>query len=89
MFLDTSNKKRTRAYRRHQRTRAIAHKLYIIKHIQFWDNDMLTKKHIGKLAKGKVHCSCNMCKFEKHYEIEHHKYKSYRKVAEEEIKDYV
>ena len=65
---------RNRAYRRHQRTRAIARKVKIF--TEFWGNELVFYRNgevsafpVGKYAKGKVHCSCKLCKFEEYYKI--------------------
>ena len=54
---------RSRAYRRFQRNRAIHHKSMILR--DYWklnDADYWTPERYGVLAKGKVHCSCWMCR---------------------------
>ncbi|MBR1385091.1 MAG: hypothetical protein IJ555_14985 [Ruminococcus sp.] len=49
---------RSRAYTRHQRINHIGRKKRII-HNQ---NDYRYYKHEGMLSKGKIHCSCWMCR---------------------------
>lgn len=49
---------KTRAYRRYLRHRAIARKLGIIQRTNCW---YIENGYEGKLAKGKIHCSCAMC----------------------------
>lgn len=55
--------KRTRAYYRRQRNRAIERKLGILRrlggeeYVYAW-----TRGAYGRLAKGKIHCSCPMCR---------------------------
>ena len=54
---------RTREYRRFQRRRAIHHKQMILR--DYWKlhgESFWTPVRIGMLAKGKVHCSCWMCR---------------------------
>jgi hypothetical protein len=55
--------KRTRAYRRRQRQRIIARKADILWHLG-GENEIMawTKGQKGRLAKGKIHCSCWMCR---------------------------
>lgn len=43
----------------------------------------------GMLDKGKVHCSCKMCKYEKHYKIEKHTVKSKKDSMKKEIDEYI
>lgn len=55
--------KRTRAYYRRQRNRTIERKLGILRrlggeeYVYAW-----TRGAYGRLAKGKIHCSCPMCR---------------------------
>lgn len=49
---------RSRAYTRHQRINHIGRK----KHIIHSQNDYWRVKHDGMLSKGKIHCSCSMCR---------------------------
>lgn len=58
-------KNRSISYYRHQRERAIKRKEFIAKYILHWENPPAR----GKWHKGKIHCSCWMCKFEKHFNI--------------------
>ena len=54
---------RSRAYRRFQRNRTIHHKSMILR--DYWklnDADYWTPERYGVLSKGKVHCSCWMCR---------------------------
>ena len=54
---------RSRSYRRTQRRRAIHHKAMILR--DYWGlrgDDYWTPARLGALAKGKVHCSCWMCR---------------------------
>lgn len=84
---------RNRAYYRHQRSRVIAKKTKIF--TEFWGNDLsLFKKGeyypfpVGRWAKGKVHCSCKMCKYEKHYRIPKDKDKAKERFMKQAIDDY-
>lgn len=83
-------KKRNQAYRRHQRNRVIAKKVKIF--TQFWGNDLLQFRNgdyvplvVGKWAKGKVHCSCKLCKYEKHYNIPKEKDKATKRFLQQAI----
>lgn len=54
---------RTRAFRRFQRRRAIHHKSLILRdYWQIHDAGFWNPTRIGALSKGKVHCSCWMCR---------------------------
>jgi len=48
---------RSRAYTRHQRQRCIQRKKNLIRDGKFW-----IYKYEGMLSKGKIHCSCWMCR---------------------------
>ncbi len=52
---------RTRSYRRFQRNRAIVRKKKILRHWWLDFDTWYGERQIGKLAKGKIHCSCWMC----------------------------
>jgi len=49
---------RTRAYRRHQRERVIKRLSYISHALYGWEY----YEHRGAYSKGKIHCSCRMCR---------------------------
>lgn len=50
---------RTRSFRRHQRKRVINRKKKFIKLAgNYWHFE-----HEGSLSKGKIHCSCKMCRY--------------------------
>lgn len=49
------------SYRRRVRQRAIARKTFIGTHCMLWENLETDERAIGRLAKGKVHCSCPLC----------------------------
>lgn len=63
---------RTRAYCRWQRTRTIRKKLSLLKRmggddlIQGW-----VRGKPGRLAKGKIHCSCYLCRTKSYEQISH------------------
>lgn len=57
--------KRTRAYRRNVRQKAIIRKKRICKGV--YGNDWYRVD--GKYAKGKIHCVCKLCKYGKHFGI--------------------
>jgi hypothetical protein len=53
--------KRNRSYYRYQRRKAIAKKVRLIRSAMIsWR--LVTRQDIGRLAKGKIHCSCSMCR---------------------------
>lgn len=66
---------RGRSYQREQRRKAIERKKRIIKYVFQTDPIKFTNSKIGKLSKGKIHCSCSLCKYEKRNSIEKEKYK--------------
>lgn len=86
-------KNRPTNYYRHQRERAIKRKVNIIKNVWNYSNDDLLLHpwliKPGKLSKGKLHCSCKMCKYEKHYQILKIKYKSKLGSMKNEIDNYL
>ncbi len=70
--------KRTRAYYRRQRNRAIERKLGILRrlggeeYVYAW-----TRGAYGRLAKGKIHCSCPMCQAKSRDEHSHRDKKAF------------
>ena len=57
--------KRSKAYFRYQRSRTLRRKLGILKRRGTDDYDSVTawtRGEPGRLAKGKIHCSCWMCR---------------------------
>lgn len=83
---------RNSSYLRHQRERAIKRKEKIIKSIfqltaDEYESSVRNKR--GWLDKGKVHCSCEMCRYEKIHGIEKDKVKSKIKDMERQIDKYV
>ena len=75
--------KRTRAYTRHQRRRVIKRKLLIIRNV--WSQEAHLLQVEGKLSKGKIHCSCRMCRFEQFHKIPKSKVKAKLKAMKEEM----
>ena len=53
---------RDRAYYRYQRKRHIQRKIHILKLWGSWYVEAWTRNQPGRLAKGKIHCSCRMCR---------------------------
>jgi len=68
-----ASRKKNRAYRRSQRNRVIKRKVCILrkiggeKHVLSWSRG----GEAGRFAKGKIHCSCHMCRI-KSYDILSH-----------------
>jgi len=66
--------KKNRAYRRSQRQRVICRKISILKkyggdeYVHAWSSG---GKKIGRFAKGKIHCSCPMCRRKSYDELTH------------------
>ena len=64
--------RKTRAFRRSQRTRIINRKVCILrkfggeKYIYAW-----SRGNTGRLAKGKIHCSCCMCRSKSYDGLSH------------------
>lgn len=84
---------RNRSYTRHQRKRAIKRKLSILKNVKGHDlmefkNGVISPIKKGRYAKGKVHCSCRMCNYEKFHHIEKNKVKAKTKAMKDEIEHY-
>lgn len=61
---------RTKSYRRDMRNRKIAHRKYICKNVYLCNN---WYKNDGQYSKGKIHCSCKMCTYNKFYDLPTHK----------------
>jgi hypothetical protein len=64
--------KRNRAYRRWQRNRAINRKVRILKRIG-GDGQVFawSRGDTGRFAKGKIHCSCRMCRTKSYDYLSH------------------
>jgi hypothetical protein len=58
---------RDRAYYRYQRNQHILRKIHILKGYGDWWAEGWMQGQQGRLAKGKIHCSCPMCR-EKSYD---------------------
>mgnify|MGYP001050324400 CR=1 FL=1 len=86
-------KNRSRSYYRHQRNRAIKHKLNIVTKVWWYDDegDILHPwiAHPGKLSKAKLNCSCNLCKFDKNFKIEKPHIKAKLNQMKKEIDDFL
>lgn len=78
-------KNRFKAYTRHQRERVIQKKWSILKEVQLREDGWMPAR--GILSKGKVHCSCRMCKYEKHYSIPKAKLKAKWNSMQKEIEE--
>ena len=70
--------KRTRAYYRRQRNRAIERKLGILRRLGGEEYVYAcTRGAYGRLAKGKIHCSCPMCRAKSRDEHSHRDKKAF------------
>ena len=78
-------KTRTKAYIRYQRERIIRRKWVILKDVYQLEKESMPTR--GTLSKGKVHCSCRMCRFEQYHGIPKAKYKAKWKAMQQEIDD--
>ncbi|MBO0586336.1 hypothetical protein [Sporosarcina sp. E16_8] len=78
-------KNRSKAYTRHQRERIIQRKWAILKDALQREGDSMPVR--GTLSKGKVHCSCRMCRFEQYHGIPKSKHKSQWEAMKKEIDD--
>ena len=77
--------KRTKAYFRHQRERSIQKKWAILKNVYQYEKELMPIR--GTLSKGKVHCSCRMCRYEQFHGIPTAKYKAKWQAMQQEIDD--
>ncbi|EON72386.1 hypothetical protein ACMGD3_08545 [Lysinibacillus sphaericus] len=80
-------KNRSKAYIRHQRERTIRKKWGILKNVFLREDEYMPIR--GTLSKGKIHCSCRMCRYEQYHAIPKAKHKAKLKAMEQEIDDYV
>jgi len=87
-------KNRTRAYYRHQRWRCICRKYNIRKQLwgrmaveQYYSKDGKLGVAIGTLSKGKIHCSCPMCRTKSYDELSHRDKKVIESM-DEQLKEY-
>ncbi len=78
-------KNRSKSYTRHQRKRIIQKKLTILKTVFQMEDESLPVR--GTLSKGKVHCSCRICRYEQYHCIPKAKYKMNWRALQEEIDD--
>lgn len=76
-------KNRSKSYIRHHRERIIRKKLAILKHVHQMEDRFLPVR--GTLSKGKVHCSCRLCRSEQYHGIPKAKYKAKWRAMQQEI----
>ena len=68
-----ASRKKNRAYRRSQRNRVIKRKVCILKkiggekYVSAWSRG----GEAGRFAKGKIHCSCGMCRMKSYDTLSH------------------
>ena len=80
---------RDRAYYRYQRKQHIKRKMGILlrlggeEHLTAW-----TRDEYGRLAKGKIHCSCWMCR-SKSYDEPTHSDARARETADQQVREYL
>lgn len=78
--------KRSRGYYRTQRKRAIKKKVALLyrlggkDHFEGW-----TRGAPGRLAKGKIHCSCWMCRRKSYDEISHRDAKRHQSIDQQMV----
>lgn len=75
---------RSRAYYRHQRSRAINKKMKRVK-LGFW---YVKPGHEGSLSKGKTHCACGMCSTKTKKDGWHKNYLAKFESMKDAIEDY-
>jgi hypothetical protein len=64
--------RRSRAYYRWQRRRVIRKKVDVLKRIGGTESVLAwTRGQYGRLAKGKIHCSCRMCRTKSYDYLSH------------------
>lgn len=64
--------KRDRAYYRMQRRRTISRKIGVLKQVQGKESvQAWTRGSSGRLSKGKIHCSCPLCRVKSYDELSH------------------
>lgn len=80
-------KNRSKAYIRHQRERIIRKKWSILKDVMLRESEYMPVR--GTLSKGKIHCSCRICRYEQYHSIPRAKHKAKLKAMKQEIDDYV
>lgn len=79
-------KNRSKAYIRHQRERIIRKKWATLKNVFLLERNYMPVR--GKLSKGKIHCSCRICRYEQYHSIPKAKHKAKLKAMKEEIDDH-
>lgn len=78
-------KNRSKAYTRHQRERIIQRKWAILRDVL--QREIESMPVHGSLSKGKVHCSCRMCRYEQFHGIPKSKHKAQWEAMQKEIDD--
>lgn len=78
-------KNRTKVYTRQQRERIIQKKWSILKNVFQREDEHMPVR--GALSKGKIHCSCRMCRYEQYHGIPKAKHKQKWKAMQKEIDD--
>lgn len=58
---------RTRAFTRKMRAKHITRKKNIVSHWHWWGDNPSYYPHDGMYSKGKIHCSCKLCKSKAYY----------------------
>lgn len=81
-------------HRRNQRERSIKRKEKVIKtsfgtELEDYRNSHNKGYVRGKLDKGKIHCSCRMCRYEKHHKIEKSTVKAKHDFMGQKIDEYI
>ena len=79
-------KNRTKADIRYHRERSIRRKWAILKDVFQLEKQSMPIR--GTLSKGKVHCSCRICRYERYHGIPKAKYKAIWKAMQQEIEDW-
>lgn len=59
--------RKTRAMRRHERARVIRRKLKLLQFV--WGEEYSSLVVKGKLSKGKIHCSCKYCRYNRYFRV--------------------
>ena len=87
-------KNKTQAYYRYQRHRTIQRKVHLLKHLRdsefievYIEGDM-KDTYFGKLSKGKIHCSCPLCRT-KSYDEWSHRDKLHQQRMDAQEKEYL
>lgn len=78
-------KNRSKSYIRHHRERIIRKKMAILKNVLQMEDEFLPVR--GTLSKGKIHCSCRLCRYEQYHGILKAKYKVKWQTLQDEIDD--